>query len=161
MAMFTYGSGCPPPKHGNKDQNQPAPCLMANCNSTQGRHSNTNSLPSSIYKVMPPSMDEDKHLITQNHYGTNPRGGPNSPVHSPESATSPSKMGICRDPTDTIYGTLRKEVPTLKAVPPPTLPSSLSSSQNSMLVPRSKKTVTICDSTDVGRAASPVSIERI
>jgi len=161
MALFTYGSGCTP-KHGNKGSGQPAPCLMANCNSTPGRgHNNTNSLPSSIYKVMPPNMDEDKHLITQNNYCTNPRG-PNSPVHSPaESATSPNKMGICRDPTDTIYGTLRKDVPTLKAVPPPTLPSSLTPSQTPMLAPRSKKTVTICDNTDVGRAASPVSIERI
>lgn len=165
VALFTYGSGCSGKQPGGKmpPGTLPQPCLVnTGCglpNNTSIRSNST--LTNTIYK--PTSLEEEKH-IRENNLAPNPRTG--SPLHAPinappDLATSPAKV-INSDKCDTIYGTLRKEMPTLKAVPPPTIPpSSITPTQTPMLPTRTKKTVTICDSADVGRAVSPLSPERI
>lgn len=162
VALFTYGSGCTPKHSGSKPSTLSQPCLVnTSCslaNSTNARPLNS-SLTNTIYKVTP---DEDKLVTPNNTLGSIPRTG--SPLQSPaDLATSPAKANNGRDKCDTLYGTLRKELPpTLKAVPPPTIPpSSITPSQTPMLSTRTKKTVTICDSADIGRAVSPLSPERI
>lgn len=164
MALFSYGTGCTP-KHtaGNKHIPSPLtqPCLVnSGCGLANSTRANS-TLSNTIYKVTP-TMDDDK-LIPNNTLSPRPSSPPlHSPAdlaNSPAKATNNSGSG---DPCDTLYGTLRKEAPTLKAVPPPTIPpSSITPTQTPMLSMRPKKTVTICDSVDKGRAVSPVSPERI
>lgn len=164
VALFTYGSGCSGKQPGGKvpPGALSQPCLVnTGCglpNNTSSVRSNS-TLTNTIYK--PTSLEEEKHIRENNTLAVNPRTA--SPITSPpDLATSPAKVINGSDKCDTIYGTLRKEMPTLKAVPPPTIPpSSITPTQTPMLPTRSKKTVTICDSAEVGRAASPLSPERI
>ncbi|KAG0726620.1 hypothetical protein GWK47_036143 [Chionoecetes opilio] len=152
MALFNYGGGGGP--HGASGK-APPPCLAGGCgggggilaNHTGGaaRHNHA-PLANTIYKVTP-TTDDDKFLT--------PNSGAPPPTVSPPMA-SPAK--------EATYGTLRKETPTLKPVPPPTLPPAAitTPSHTPMLATRVKKTVTICDTVGVdGRAASPISPGRI
>lgn len=164
VALFTYGSGCTPKHSGGKPSALTQPCLAnTGCGLANNANARANAtLANTIYKVTPTLVDDEKHITQNNTLTANPRTA-TSPLHSPaDMATSPSKTSNGSDKCDTIYGTLRKEMPTLKAVPPPTIPpSSITPTQTPMLSTRSKKTVTICDSADVGRAISPLSPERI
>lgn len=160
VALFNYGGGGGgiPRGAGGK---MPPPCLAGGCGGGGGgggggmlanhtghaRHNH--GLANTIYKVTP-TPDEDKYL-TPNSGGAPPCS---SPLASP---ASPAK-----DKVEAPYGTLRKEAPTLKPVPPPTLPPAANTPTHTpMLTTRAKKTVTICDSADGGRAGSPLSPGRI
>lgn len=154
VALFNYGGGgAGGPRGGGK---VPPPCLAGGCGGGGGVMANhtgharhNHGLANTIYKVTP-TPDEDKYLTPNS-------GAPpgSSPLASPASPAKDNKV-------EAPYGTLRKEAPTLKPVPPPTLPPAATTPTHTpMLTTRAKKTVTICDANDGGRAGSPLSPGRI
>lgn len=156
MALFNYGGGGGPRGASGK---APPPCLAGGCGGGGGggilanhtghaRHNH--ALANTIYKVTP-TPDDDKFLTPNS-------GAPPSAASPLASPASPAKDGK----VEGTYGTLRKEAPTLKPVPPPTLPPAANTPTHTpMLATRAKKTVTICDSADAARATSPLSPGRI
>ena len=140
MALFSYGPGCNQ-KHGSGCGGKSP--LIGTLSRPVVNSVTTGDTVGDLggpYETTSLSTTHQHSILANN---TLKRSG------SPSPATLPLAHSDW-DKSDSVYGTLRRENHTLKAVPPPTVPVTTTPS-----LTRAKKTVTICDTAEVGRAITP------
>ena len=141
MALFTYGSGC--------GQKLPSSCGTKSPLIGTLSRPVVNNVPSGDSTVELPSAYETTVLGSTHHPSVIPNNTAVKRTISPSPTSAPLGHNDW-DKNDSVYGTLRRESHTLKAVPPPTVPVTSTPS-----LTRAKKTVTICDTAEIGRAITP------